>query len=107
MFYLMIILFVVGYLCIALEHPLKVNKAAFALFLGVMMWVLYVIAGEGIFDITHYTTGFEEFKADHPNSAHPFIDFLTTHELIHHLGDIAEIQVPAGKVQFEIIEITR
>lgn len=91
MFYLMIILFVVGYLCIALEHPLKVNKAAFALFLGVMMWVLYVIAGEGIFDITHYTAGFEEFKADHPNSAHPFIDFLTTHELIHHLGDIAEI----------------
>ena len=91
MFYVMIILFVIGYLCIALEHPLKVNKAAFALFLGVMMWVLYVIAGEGIFDITHYTAGFEEFKADHPNSAHPFIDFLTTHELIHHLGDIAEI----------------
>ena len=91
MFYVMIILFVVGYLCIALEHPLKVNKAAFALFLGVMMWVLYVIAGEGIFDITHYTAGFEEFKLDHPNSAHPFIDFLTTHELIHHLGDIAEI----------------
>lgn len=91
MFYLMIILFVVGYLCIALEHPLKVNKAAFALFLGVMMWVLYVIAGEGIFDITHYTAGFEDFKLDHPDSAHPFIDFLTTHELIHHLGDIAEI----------------
>jgi len=91
MFYVMIILFVVGYLCIALEHPLKVNKAAFALFLGVMMWVLYVIAGESIFDITHYTAGFEEFKLDHPNSAHPFIDFLTTHELIHHLGDIAEI----------------
>lgn len=91
MFYLMIILFVVGYLCIALEHPLKVNKAAFALFLGVMMWVLYVIAGEGIFDITHYTAGYEEFKLENPGSVHPFIDFLTTHELIHHLGDIAEI----------------
>ncbi|MBR5919776.1 MAG: sodium:proton antiporter NhaD [Bacteroidales bacterium] len=91
MFYLMIILFVIGYLCIALEHPLKVNKAAFALFLGVTMWVLYVIAGEGIFDITGYGAGFEEFKLEHPDSAHPFIDFLTTHELIHHLGDIAEI----------------
>ena len=62
MFYLMIILFVVGYLCIALEHPLKVNKAAFALFLGVMMWVLYVIAGEGIFDITHYKPGLRSSK---------------------------------------------
>ena len=91
MFYLMIILFVIGYLCIALEHPLKVNKAAFALFLGVTMWVLYVIAGEGIFDITGYGAGFEEFKLEHPDSVHPFIDFLTTHELIHHLGDIAEI----------------
>ncbi len=91
MFYVMIILFVIGYLCIALEHPLKVNKAAFALFLGVTMWVLYVIAGEGIFDITGYGAGFEEFKLEHPDSVHPFIDFLTTHELIHHLGDIAEI----------------
>ena len=91
MFYVMIILFVIGYLCIALEHPLKVNKAAFALFLGVTMWVLYVIAGEGIFDITGYGAGFEDFKLEHPDSAHPFIDFLTTHELIHHLGDIAEI----------------
>lgn len=91
MFYVMIILFVIGYLCIALEHPLKINKAAFALFLGVTMWVLYVIAGEGIFDVTGYGAGFEEFKLEHPDSVHPFIDFLTTHELIEHLGDIAEI----------------
>lgn len=91
MFYVMIILFVIGYLCIALEHPLKINKAAFALFLGVTMWVLYVIAGEGIFDVTGNGAGLEAFKLEHPDSAHPFIDFLTTHELIEHLGDIAEI----------------
>lgn len=91
MFYVMIILFVIGYLCIALEHPLKINKAAFALFLGVSMWVLYVIAGEGIFSVTGNGAGFEAFKLEHPDSAHPFIDFLTTHELIEHLGDIAEI----------------
>ncbi len=91
MFYVMIILFVIGYLCIALEHPLKINKAAFALFLGVSMWVLYVIAGEGIFSVTGNGAGLEAFKLEHPDSAHPFIDFLTTHELIEHLGDIAEI----------------
>jgi Na+/H+ antiporter NhaD/arsenite permease-like protein len=91
MFYVMIILFVIGYLCIALEHPLKINKAAFALFLGVTMWVLYVIAGEGIFSVTGNGAGLEAFKLEHPDSAHPFIDFLTTHELIEHLGDIAEI----------------
>ena len=91
MFYVMIILFVIGYLCIALEHPLKINKAAFALFLGVTMWVLYVIAGEDIFSVTGNGAGLEAFKLEHPDSAHPFIDFLTTHELIEHLGDIAEI----------------
>jgi len=91
MFYVMIILFVIGYLCIALEHPLKINKAAFALFLGVSMWVLYVIAGEDIFSVTGNGAGLEAFKLEHPDSAHPFIDFLTTHELIEHLGDIAEI----------------
>ena len=91
MFYVMIVLFVIGYLCIALEHPLKINKAAFALFLGVTMWVLYVIAGEGIFSVTGNGAGLEAFKLEHPDSAHPFIDFLTTHELIEHLGDIAEI----------------
>jgi len=55
------------------------------------MWVLYVIAGEGIFSVTGNGAGLEAFKLEHPDSAHPFIDFLTTHELIEHLGDIAEI----------------
>ncbi len=40
MFYLMIIAFVIGYACIALEHPLRVNKTATALLLGTILWVL-------------------------------------------------------------------
>lgn len=42
MFYLMIVVFVIGYVCIALEHPLHVNKSATALLLGTVMWVLGV-----------------------------------------------------------------
>lgn len=40
MFVLMIIVFVIGYACIALEHPLHINKSATALLLGTVMWVL-------------------------------------------------------------------
>jgi Na+/H+ antiporter NhaD/arsenite permease-like protein len=39
---LIIILFVLGYLFIALEHSIGINKAASALLLGVILWVLYV-----------------------------------------------------------------
>lgn len=39
-----IITFIVGYACIALEHPLKVNKTASALLLGVVLWVMYALS---------------------------------------------------------------
>ena len=45
MFYLMIVVFILGYAVIALEHPLRVNKSATALLLAVAMWVLFVIGG--------------------------------------------------------------
>lgn len=38
-----VILFVLGYLAIALEHPLRMDKAAIALFLGTLLWVVYAI----------------------------------------------------------------
>lgn len=38
---LFITLFILGYLMIALEHPLKINKAATALVMGTGLWVLY------------------------------------------------------------------
>lgn len=91
MFYLMIAIFVIGYLCIALEHPLKINKSAFALLTGVLIWTCYILAGPDIYSFSGFGAGYEAFKAAHPDSAKPFIDFLTTHELIEHLGDIAEI----------------
>ena len=38
-----ILVFVVGYLAIALEHQLHINKAASALFIGAVCWALYAI----------------------------------------------------------------
>lgn len=43
---LLIIIFVLGYLCIATEHTIKINKAATALITGVLCWVVYITATE-------------------------------------------------------------
>jgi len=39
------IIFIIGYLAIAFEHPLKINKAASALLTGVICWSLYALWG--------------------------------------------------------------
>lgn len=40
-----IVIFLVGYLAIALEHPIKINKTASALLTGVLCWVIYAVSG--------------------------------------------------------------
>jgi NhaD family Na+/H+ antiporter len=60
---LVILIFVVGYLAIALEHPIKINKTASALLTGVLCWTLYAL------------------NSDEPITA----------DLSHHLAQIAEI----------------
>ena len=41
---ILIAIFVLGYAAIALEHPLKINKAASALLTGVLIWAVYILA---------------------------------------------------------------
>ena len=62
---IIIIVFIVGYLGIAFEHPLNINKAASALLTGVICWSIFAVWG-----------GDKQHIAD---------------ELGHHLSDIAGI----------------
>ncbi len=62
---LMIVVFVLGYMAIALEHPIKIDKAASALIIGGLGWALFAFSG-----IDHHSL---------------------THEIQHHIVDIAEI----------------
>jgi len=41
------IIFIVGYLAIAFEQSIKINKAASALLTGVICWAVYSLSGEG------------------------------------------------------------
>ncbi|HYI77905.1 MAG TPA: sodium:proton antiporter NhaD, partial [Chryseolinea sp.] len=47
-------IFVIGYLLIAFEHPIKINKTATAIVTGVLCWTVFAIfSSESIEDITH------------------------------------------------------
>lgn len=41
---ILVILFIIGYVMIALEHPIKINKAATALILGMVLWTIYSVS---------------------------------------------------------------
>jgi len=86
MFILMIIVFIIGYAAIALEHPIKINKTASALLLAVVLWVLFMIGGP---DVLVSTEGLKAFLSE--NSDGTFASWLTHHELLEHLGEISEI----------------
>ena len=62
---LLIIVFIIGYVAIAFEHSIKLNKAASALITGVLCWTIYILQSDTV-----------ETVGD---------------ELLHHLGDIASI----------------
>jgi len=60
---LIVLVFVVGYLAIVFEHPLRVNKAASALLVGVGCWTVYMLAGsttEVSAQLGHHLTGIAE-----------------------------------------------
>ena len=90
----MIIVFVLGYAAIALEHPIKVDKAASALIIGGLGWALLAL---GIIDIVNFEivankfAVFQEwYKVKFPGKEITELNFLK-YELSHHLIDIAEI----------------
>ena len=91
---IMIIVFVLGYMALALEHPLKVDKAASALLIGGLGWSLLAIGFVEIIDFEIVANKFNSFKEwyglKNPGKEISELKFLK-YELSHHLVDIAEI----------------
>ena len=86
MFILMAVVFILGYICIALEHPLKIDKAATALLTGVLLWTIYIFGAKTILPQSPYW--FEYLKT---NPGGNYIGFITGQEIPEHLGEIAQI----------------
>lgn len=57
-----IVVFIVGYLAIALEHPIRVNKTASALLAGVLCWTIFAFSGhEGVStELSHHLSKISE-----------------------------------------------
>ncbi len=76
---LLLAVFICGYILIALEHPLKIDKAATALLTGVGCWIILMSGMEDM-------PVFGEFVGSN-TGAHVFVE----NSLFEHLGKIAEI----------------
>ncbi len=95
---LVIIVFVIGYIAIALEHPIKINKTASALLAGVICWTLFVLSdpSAAVTDSASYASFLEVLKVELGekfnalSSGELYREFVTT-ELSHHLSGIAQI----------------
>jgi Na+/H+ antiporter NhaD/arsenite permease-like protein len=74
---LMVVIFILGYCLIALEHPIKINKSATAILLAVVLWAVFALMAP-LGDIFQTTTPVATSDAFHE-------------ALISHLGDTSEI----------------
>jgi len=112
MFILMVVIFILGYTMIALEHPLNLDKAASALLTGTILWGLYALSATGILelgysppwesvkqvshDIMNYIkpaidgARFDKLWEDQAELSHGVTHFVQ-HDLNHHLIEIAQI----------------
>lgn len=93
MWTVMILLFLVGYLIIALEHPLKINKAGTALLLGTVLWTIYTFSAQELVPLVS-AEAFGEFLESHPALASlPLAEqcyrFVVEHQVLESIGEIA------------------
>lgn len=90
---IMVLVFLIGYLMIAMEHPLKVNKAGTALLLGAVLWVMYMFAAPTLIP----DAAGEDFKAfvSHSPSLinlsylEQCVHFVVDHQILHSVGEIS------------------
>ena len=79
---IIILIFVIGYLSITLEHPLKLDKTVPALIMAALIWaVLAVGFGKGWFDVIDTHEHVYSFMSGGEEAFHGF-----ENTLLHHLG---------------------
>ncbi len=94
MFTTLVCLFFVGYLCIALEHPLRIDKTATALLLGMLMWILYALGAEYIVPAVEGGS-LQAYLADRPRLAGESLhmqalSYILDVKIVESLGDITQ-----------------
>jgi Na+/H+ antiporter NhaD/arsenite permease-like protein len=96
---LIIVVFTIGYLCIALEHPIKVNKTASAILAGVLCWTLFMLSEptSAVTESEHYQTYVKQLTTEEGEAAVAAMSSLelfkgfVLEQLGEHLDSIAQI----------------
>lgn len=85
---ILIVIFVIGYLAITLEHPIKLDKAVPALLMGTLMWALLAFGFNNgwISIVDHYDEIFNMNQGDPDKQLYGF-----KKNLIYHFSAAAEI----------------
>lgn len=76
----MIVAFVLGYFLIAMEHPIKIDKAASAIITGVVCWIILILGKDAIL-------GAQSQLLEHQGDLNHFIE----NALLIKVGEISEI----------------
>lgn len=94
---LIIVVFVLGYLGIAFEHTLKINKTAIAIVTGVLCWTLFMVSSpeEGLLQSAAYQkflaiSGVENSQSPEASPEEFHREFVTF-SLSEHLAEISQI----------------
>lgn len=92
LYYLMPLIFIVGILMIAFEDLIRINKAATAVGMSILLWLIFLIDATGIFTahppvhLQEFLRGFPQFaELSQTELAYRFIEF----RMIESLGDVA------------------
>ncbi len=92
-FIIMAVIFVLGYTFIALEHPIKIDKAATALLMGTVLWAVYALNGTEVLSL-NFSRAWLHFIEEFPdlaNSTEGVRQFIVHHDVLEHLADISTI----------------
>lgn len=89
----MVVIFIVGYTFIALEHPLRIDKAATALLMGTVLWAVYALNGTEVLSL-NFSRAWLHFVEENPDVAGTVEgakQFITHHDVLEHLADISTV----------------
>lgn len=87
--FVILAVFVLGYVFIALEHNVHIDKAATALLTGTICWGLFVTGTHAPAD--HLTDAFKLFSGEHGDGHTPLLSAFFEHRLMHHMEEISSI----------------
>ena len=84
------ITFVLGYLAIATEHNINIDKTASAILTGVLCWTLYIANAQGLVDVSALPAWFMD-QMGGKSTEEVLHHWIGQHQILESLGEISSI----------------